>query len=83
MKTSRISLSQAISEDRLNDFVDQAERDGVGEVSEADFLIALEALVRAPHHQVKHRVHPLAMIRAESELIQITLHVLAADLDMR
>lgn len=30
MEKSRISLSQAIKEDRLSDFVDQAERDGTG-----------------------------------------------------
>lgn len=30
MESSRISLSQAIKEGRLSDFVDQAERDGIG-----------------------------------------------------
>ena len=48
MKTSRISLAQAIAEGRLSDFIDQAEGDGVGEVTEQDFTIALAALIKAP-----------------------------------
>ena len=48
MKPSIISLSKAIAEDCLSDFIDQAERDGVGEVTAKDFSIALAALITAP-----------------------------------
>ena len=48
METSRISLADAMKSGRLSDFINQAEREGVGEVSADDFAIALEALIKAP-----------------------------------
>lgn len=35
-----------------------------------------------PNQKVKHPVHALAVVRAESEFGQIALHMLAANLDM-
>ena len=35
-----------------------------------------------PYQKVKHPVHAAAVRRAEGELVQITLHLLAADLDV-
>ena len=32
-----------------------------------------------PHQKVKHPVHPLAVVHAERKLVEITLHVLGAD----
>jgi len=34
----RITLAQALAENRINDFVEQAERNGIGSVDEAEFM---------------------------------------------
>lgn len=47
MKQSRISLSDAIKNGRLSDFVDQAEADGVGPADRAQFD-ALVGTLTAP-----------------------------------
>lgn len=42
---SGLTLSQAIASGRLEDFISQAEREGVGAVSEADFAAAIAGLI--------------------------------------
>ena len=44
----RLTLSQALASNRLEDFVVQAENEGVGEVSTADFELALAGLIGLP-----------------------------------
>lgn len=44
----RLTLSQALASNRLEDFVVQAENEGVGEVSTADFEAALAGLIGLP-----------------------------------
>lgn len=43
----RITLARALAENRIYDFVEQAERDGVGNADEAEFM-RLMGLVTAP-----------------------------------
>ena len=47
------------------------------------FSTAELARSQRPDKEIEHPVHPLAIVRPESELVQIVLHMLAADLDMR
>jgi len=41
----RLSLSEALASDRLEDFIAQAEREGVGSVSSDDFEAALAGFI--------------------------------------
>jgi len=42
----RITLAQALAEDRIYDFVEQAEREGVGNADEAQFMRLMGLVVR-------------------------------------
>ena len=44
----KLTLSQALAEGRLEDFIVQAEGEGVGEVTQADFEAALAGLIALP-----------------------------------
>lgn len=46
----RITLAQALAENRIYDFVGQAERDGVGNADEVDFM-RLMGLVTEPRQE--------------------------------
>ena len=43
-----LTLTAALKTGRLSDFVDQAEAEGVGPVSEADFERLAEAVIKQP-----------------------------------
>jgi hypothetical protein len=43
-----LTLSEALASDRLEEFIEQAERAGVGTASEAEFGDALTRVVKAP-----------------------------------
>lgn len=45
---SRITLAQAIAEDRIYEFIEQVERDGVGSEDEAKFMRLMGLVVRTP-----------------------------------
>lgn len=46
--SNRVTLAQAIAEDRIYEFVEQAERDGVGNADEAHFMRLMGLVVTAP-----------------------------------
>ena len=44
----RLSLSEALASNRLEDFISQAENDGVGPVDTAELMATLEATIKPP-----------------------------------
>lgn len=44
----KLSLSEALASDRLEEFVEQAEVDGIGAVDEAELEARLGQLIKAP-----------------------------------
>ena len=44
----KLTLQEALQGNRLNDFINQAERENVGPVSEADFNSLAERLIKTP-----------------------------------
>ncbi len=54
-----LSLSEALASNRLEEFIEQAERQGVGPISEADFEAALVGLIALPpEDQTSHSPAP-------------------------
>lgn len=45
---SGITLAQALAENRICEFIEQAERDGVGSADEAKFMRLMGLVVKAP-----------------------------------
>lgn len=48
---TRLTLAEAIEQGRLQDFVSQAEADGVGPADQGDFDARLERIVKAPRQE--------------------------------
>jgi len=45
---NRLTLSDALSQGRLDDFIAQTEADGVGPISEAEFNDTASAVIKTP-----------------------------------
>lgn len=76
---NRVTLSEALARARLSEFVTQA-ANGIGAADRSWFDAGRPR--HCSYQKVKHPVHPAPVRSAKSELIEIALHVLRADLEV-
>lgn len=81
--SNNLSLSQAMKDGRLQDFIAQEEGRGVGPADEKTVMEALSLTIKPHQSEGQNRVLHVAMVRAESEFVQVTLHVFLKHMNVR
>lgn len=72
----RITLSETRATGELDKFIAQEEARVIDGADESQFNALVKAAVRPPQSEDQHRVLDLAVVRTETKLVQIAVHVL-------
>ena len=78
-----LTLSKALKTGQLREFIAQEEDRGVASVDLKEFEDLAARLIKTRHKKIKHRVPPVAVVRAESKFPQILVEMLPRNMNIR